>query len=306
MDALTPPLDLLLHEGLLIESGVDGLYGRDGVFEDVVGRIEALARATATEAEVEVMRFPPGMNRAVFERSGYLRNFPHLAGVVRCFCGDEAAHRALVRACDAGEDWGAALGGTDVVLAPAACYPVYPSLARRGVVPGEGWLVDVSGYCFRHEPSREPTRMQWFRMQEFVRVGTEAQVLAFRHDWMVRARGIARTLSLPHELEVANDPFFGRAGRLQAEGQREQGLKFELLVPVNPGVPPTACGSFNYHGEHFGRTWSLRLIDGSPAHTSCVGFGLERLAVALFRHHGPRPAAWPEELRRALWSSPQC
>ena len=172
-------------------------------------------------------------------------------------------------------------------------------------MPEKGWLVDVSGYCFRHEPSREPTRMQWFRMQEFVRVGTKEQVLAFRRDWMARAQALARTLQLEHELEVANDPFFGRAGRLQVEGQRDQGLKFELLVPVNPGAPPTACGSFNYHGEHFGRTWGLHLADGSPAHTSCVGFGLERLAVALFRHYGPRPAAWPEEVRRVLWSPPR-
>lgn len=303
MDAFTPPLDLLLGEGLLIESGVDGLYGRNGVFEDVVQQVEALARRAAAGDGAMVMRFPPGMSRAAFERSGYLRNFPHLAGVVRCFCGDEPAHRALMRSCDTGEDWGAALDGTDVVLAPAACYPVYPALARRGAVPDGGWLVDVSGYCFRHEPSREVTRMQWFRMQEFVHVGTEAQVLAFRQRWMERAQAIARTLGLPHELEVANDPFFGRAGRLQADGQREKELKFELVIPVNPGAPPTACGSFNYHGEHFGRTWGLRLADGSPAHTSCVGFGLERLTVALFRHHGARPEAWPDGPRRALWPS---
>ena len=305
MDALAPPIDVLLREGLLIEAGVDGLYGRNGVFEDVVGRVEALTRAVAAGAEAEVMRFPPGMSRAALERSGYLRNFPHLAGVVRCFCGDEAAHRALVRACDAGEDWGATLGRTDVALQPAACYPVYPALARRGAVPEEGWLVDVSGYCFRHEPSREATRMQWFRMQEFVRVGTKEQVLAFRRDWMERAQALARALQLEHELENANDPFFGRAGRLQAEGQRDQGLKFELLIPVNPGAPATACGSFNYHGEHFGRTWGLHLTDGSPANTSCVGFGLERLTVALFRHYGPQPAAWPEEVRRVLWSPPR-
>jgi len=304
MDAFTPALDLLLSDGLLIESGVNGLYGRSGVFEDVLQRVEALTRTVAAQDGAMVMRFPPGMSRAAFERSGYIKNFPHLAGVVRCFCGDEPAHRALMRSCDAGEDWGAELASTDVVLAPAACYPVYPALAQRGVVPDQGWLVDVAGYCFRHEPSREVTRMQWFRMQEFVRVGTEAQVLAFRQEWMARAGALAQVLGLPHELEVANDPFFGRAGKLQADGQREKALKFELVIPVNPGAPPTACGSFNYHGEHFGRTWGLQLADGSTAHTCCVGFGLERLTVALFRQHGSWPGHWPDELRGALWSLP--
>lgn len=304
MDATTPPLDLLLGEGLLLECGTDGLYGRSGVFEEVAQRVEALARRVAADDGAEVMRFPPALSRATFERTGYLRNFPHLAGIIRCFCGDDRAHRALMKACDAGEDWAASLDGTAMMLTPAACYPVYPVLARRGAVPAAGWLVDVSGTCFRHEPSREPTRMQWFRMQEFVRVGTEAQVLAFRTSWMERAATIATRLGLPHHIDVANDPFFGRAGKLRAESQREQALKFELLIPVNPGQPPTACASFNFHGAYFGENWDLRDGDGTPAFTSCVGFGLERFAVALFRHHGTDLKAWPSATRDALWAPP--
>jgi hypothetical protein len=37
---------------------------------------------------------------------------------------------------------------------------------------------------------------------------------------------------LPFDVDVANDPFFGRAGRIMASSQRDQGLKFELLVPI--------------------------------------------------------------------------
>lgn len=302
MDAMTLPLPTLLSEGLLIETGVDGLYGRSGVFEDVVARVEALARSLAAADGAEVLRFPPGMSRHAVERSGYLRNFPHLAGVVRCFCGGEAAHRTMTRACDAGEDWGAHLGASDVVLQPAACYPVYQALSLRGPAPSDGWLVDVAGYCFRHEPSQEPTRMLWFRMQEFVRIGSAEQVQAFRQEWLSRSSKLARILQLEHELVPANDPFFGRAGKLQKEGQRDQGLKIELAIPVNAGNPPTACGSVNYHGSTFGKTWGLRLSDGTTAHTACVGFGLERLALALLRRHGMQPASWPDDVRRALWS----
>ena len=35
-------LDELFAEGLLIETGVDGLYGRSGAFEDVIARFDAL------------------------------------------------------------------------------------------------------------------------------------------------------------------------------------------------------------------------------------------------------------------------
>ena len=34
-------------------------------------------------------------------------------------------------------------------------------------------------------------------------------------------------------------------------GQRQQSLKFELLIPYHAGATPTACMSFNYHRETF-------------------------------------------------------
>ena len=57
---------------------------------------------------------------------------------------------------------------------------------------------------------------------------------------------------MPLHIDVANDPFFGRAGRMMVAGQREQGLKFELLIPITSVEKPTACLSFNYHQDHFG------------------------------------------------------
>jgi seryl-tRNA synthetase len=85
-----------------------------------------------------------------------------------------------------------------------------------------------------------------------------------------------------------------------AESQRVQGLKYELLVPVNSDATPTACVSFNYHLNHFGEAWQIELFDGTQAYSGCVGFGLERLALALFRHHGLDADQWPAEVRSAL------
>ncbi len=58
--------------------------------------------------------------------------------------------------------------------------------------------------------------------------------------------------------------------------------------------------SFNYHRDHFGTTWDIRLPDGSPAHTGCVAFGMDRLAVAMFATHGPKLDKWPAPVRKAL------
>ena len=109
------------------------------------------------------------------------------------------------------------------------------------------------------------------------------------------------SLALPLTVDLANDPFFGRAGRMLANNQRDTGLKFVLLIPVTSEEKPTACLSFNYHQDHFGSLWNIKTHDGDTAHTACVGFGMERVALALFRHHGPDPLAWPRAVRSTLW-----
>ena len=105
---------------------------------------------------------------------------------------------------------------------------------------------------------------------------------------------------MPYRIDQASDPFFGRGGKLMAMSQVEQALKFELLVPVHSEEQPTACMSFNYHRDHFGTTWNLRTAGGATAHTGCVAFGIDRLALALFATHGVDLAQWPARVRQAL------
>ena len=50
--------------------------------------------------------------------------------------------------------------------------------------------------------------------------------------WLQRGLEILQGLGLPACSDVAADPFFGRGGKMLAASQREQKLKFEVLVPV--------------------------------------------------------------------------
>lgn len=290
-----------MSHGLLLDTGVDGLYGRGGGFEDVVARFDALITSFGGGDGAEVVRFPPGMNRKLFEKSGYMKNFPQLAGSVNSFNGDDKQHARLLDKIERREDWSADLAATDIVLAPAACYPLYPTVAKRGALPEQGRLFDLNSYCFRHEPSKDPARMQMFRMREYVRLGTPGQVTEFRATWLERGRALIEKLGVPFDVDVANDPFFGRAGRMMAASQRDQNLKFELLIPIESVEKPTACLSFNYHQDHFGSLWGIATSAGEVAHTACVGFGMERVALALFKHHGFETKAWPAAVRAALW-----
>lgn len=287
----------LIAAGLLIPTGVDGLYGRSAAYELVAEGLErAVTRMTAADG-AERMRFPPLLSRQDFLDSGYLKGFPHLAGTISCFCGNEADHRRLLQCIEVNEDWSDLQKPAEVVVTPAACYPVYPVVSRRGTLPDAGLLIDVSSYCFRHEPSVDPCRMQMFRMREHVRIGTAEQVVEFRNAWLERGAAWIRGLGVPVTTDLASDPFFGRAGKLMADGQIGQQLKFELLIPVSGTDTPTACLSCNYHLTHFSEIWPLRHADGTLAHTGCVAFGIDRLTLALFRHHGFDLDAWPADVR---------
>jgi len=284
---------------ILQPTAANGVHGRTGAFEDVLGGLTTLL-TRYRPPDAEVLRFPPVMSRALLEKSGYLKSFPHLLGCVSSLTGTEMSIRALVEGRAAGRPWVEGLEATDLVLTPAACYQVYPIIAARGDVPRSGVVVDVESYCFRREASSELGRMQAFRMREYVCIGAPETARAFREHWKGLAETLANQLEVPFTLAPASDPFFGRAGKLMAANQVEQALKFELLIPVNSEEAPTACMSFNYHQDHFGTTWGLRTEEGDVAHTACSAFGLDRLTIALFATHGLDLEAWPAAVREAL------
>ena len=289
----------LVDAGLIVPVGVQGAFGRNHVFESVLDGFNAAITRLAKDDHAEYFVFPPVIDRKVLEKTDYMDSFPHLAGTVHSFFGKELDARKLSERIHAGEPWGDAMGITGVTLNPAACYPVYPSFT--GTVPAQGRLVTMLNWVYRHEPSAEPTRMQSFRVREFVRAGRPSEVVAWRDQWLARGLETLLALGLPARAEVASDPFFGRAGKMLQDGQKEQRLKFEVLIPVISSEEPTAVCSFNYHQEHFGEVFGIRDADGAVAHTACLGFGLERCVMALFRQHGFIVEEWPKAVRDRLW-----
>jgi seryl-tRNA synthetase len=288
-----------LSDSLFRSMGVDGVYARTELYVNLVERLEGYI-TRLRDPRAEIMRFPPVMSRKQLEKSGYLKSFPNLLGCVCALHGSEASIRDAVDRHEKGGDWTTSLSSSDLVLSPAACYPVYPIVAARGKLPVGGVQFDIEADVFRHEPSMSLDRLQSFRMREFVRIGSPQEIVEFRESWMARAPKIADDLGLPYTLDVANDPFFGRVGQVMAVSQRQQALKFELLIPYYPRASPTACMSFNYHREHFGQVWGIRDDAGELAHTSCVAFGIDRLAVAMFANHGVDLKTWPAQTRAAL------
>ena len=71
-----------------------------------------------------------------------------------------------------------------------------------------------------------------------------------------------RAVGLDARPVVANDPFFGRGGRVHGGDAARAALKYELVVPITSADKPTAIASCNYHLDHFGQTFGIKTADG--------------------------------------------
>ena len=291
--------DELVGAGILVPTGTDGIYGRSSVYEGIVAAVESVVAGVAASEGAASYRFPPVMPRVVLERTGYLSSFPDMIGSVSTFTGNNADHKRLMDVAQSGGNWTELLEAADVSLCPAVCHPLYPTLS--GTLPEGGSRYDVSGWCFRHEPSLDPARMQAFRQHDLVYVGDPVQASEHRDRWLQLGAEILDSFGLVVETVVANDPFFGRVGRILAENQRAETLKFEIVTPINSSEHPTAIASANCHLDHFGEPFGIVTADGEVAHSCCFGFGLDRITLALLRTHGIHPEDWLAGPRARLW-----
>lgn len=195
---------------------------------------------------------------SALERAGYLASFPGRA----------------VPAPSGG-------GGTaDDAIPPAACLRWYADLADR-TLDASPTVLALRCRCARGDEQVNTAhgRLREFTMREIVVLGTGGEVDRARRAVMRRAQTYLTRLDLSATIEVASDPFHLPADRGKLALQRLRALKYELRMPM--AGETIAVASFNYHEDYFGRAFDISLPDGSPAHSACVAFGLERWELAL-------------------------
>ncbi|GAB33998.1 amino acid--[acyl-carrier-protein] ligase [Gordonia otitidis] len=295
--------DELIQVGMLLPTGIDGLYGRGREYERVMSGVQRILSAAGREIHgdnVEVHRFPPIFPRASYEKTDYIASFPNLTGSINIFTGDDREHAALLADRAAGEEWDGHLHPGETMLVSAACHPSY-ELFYGKTLPSEGKVIDVGGYCFRHEPSIDPLRMQAFRMREFVTLGTPEQAMKHRAVWVEQGQSVLAELNLESVPVPANDPFFGRAGKMLAHNQTAENLKTELIVRLYGDLDDgTALMSGNYAQDHFGAPFNITDGEGHVAHTACVGIGADRICLAAIRMNGTNIDSWPSKIRARM------
>ncbi|MEL7470038.1 MAG: hypothetical protein AAFN27_16410 [Pseudomonadota bacterium] len=302
------------HQGLVDRGWVHD-YGKGQVA--YTGPVLSLARFVNDEAAklyaqvfaTEDAHFPAFIDHETLHKCGYIESHPnavsHVASMVEDF--DKLEAYRLANSCGAGP---AMPPETDIhhagmCLNPAACLPAYPTLEGRTIGP-EGHIISWLGRVFRYE-SRNISgldRLYEFNVREIVFVGSEDFVAERRERALPLIKTLAETLDLDMNLQSATDPFFATVSAAKKFFQQAHDVKNEILLSsLKPDGSPKvmAGGSVNMHGTFFGERFNITTEDGRPAHTGCIGLGVERWVISAFTQHGFDPSRWPQRVRDAIF-----
>ena len=292
-----------------VSQEADGIYTLGPLLTRLIAFFENQFLALADSFGAAPYRFPTLIPARYLERVNYFRAFPHSLTFVThlredLHVIDEFSQNAACNQQGLTTPPGS-FASIQALLSPAVCYHLYFALADKPL-PGGQLAATAVGNCFRYEAINLTSleRMWNFTMREVIFVGPKDFVLENREIARQRMAKFFEQIGLAYRVESANDPFFIGEFRKQAAFQSAFQLKYEIRARLPFKDSTLAVGSYNYHQDFFGRSLNISLPDGSPAHTGCVAFGLERIAFAFLAQFGLDPAGWPMPVRQFLpWQS---
>jgi seryl-tRNA synthetase len=301
------PHDELINRGELSQEA-EGIFTLGPMVTKLIDYFENRFLELADSFGAQAYRFPTLIPAHYMERVKYFSAFPHSLSFVTHLREDLNVidHFAQSALCN---EYGELIAPPDsfsqvgTLLSPAVCYHLYFALADKPLKAGQ-LAVTAVGNCFRYEAINLTSieRMWNFTMREVIFVGPKEFVLESREMARRRMSRVFEEIDLAYRVESANDPFFVGEFRKQSAFQSAFQLKFEIRARLPFKDSTLAVGSYNYHQDFFGRHLDITLPDGSPAHTGCAAFGLERMAYAFLAQHGCEPQTWPEAVKQS-WSN---
>jgi seryl-tRNA synthetase len=298
-----PHPELLARREISLEA--NGIFSLGPLVTRLIDYFERRFLELAASFDAEPYRFPTLIPARYLERVNYFRAFPHSLTFVTHLREDLDAidHFAQHAACD---EHGLnippdSFSPIQTLLSPAVCYHLYFALADQPLPGGQVTATAVSN-CFRYESTNLVSleRLWNFTMREVIFVGSKEFVLDNRETARLRMRRVFEEIGLAYRVESATDPFFIGEFRKQTVFQSAFQLKFEIRARLPFKDSTLAVGSYNYHQNFFGRHLNITLPDGTPAHTGCVAFGLERMAYAFLAQYGFDPRVWPPAVQEAM------
>jgi seryl-tRNA synthetase len=301
---LKDPMEELFARGEVSQEET-GIYTLGPLVTRVVEYFEGHFLDLADHFNAEPYRFPTLISARFLDRVDYFSAFPHSLTFATHLREDldvinEFAETATYEegGLNASNEY---FSKMQALLSPAVCYHLYFSLADHPLPDGE-LVATAVGNCFRYESTNLTSleRMWDFTMREVIFVGSKDFVLEKREKSRLFMQKVFEEVGLAYRVETANDPFFVGEFRKQVAFQTAFQLKYEIRASLPFKDATLAIGSYNYHQDFFGRHLDITLPDGSPIHTGCTAFGLERVAFAFLSQFGLDTKDWPKPVREAM------
>lgn len=271
----------------------DGHVALSGDLLKYLNLLDARILQWAEQLNATQYLFPNFISIADLAPTGYCNSFPHLTTFAHTPEPESsnlnkfkqgAANTSAANASSVNEhvDWQA----TQQVLTPASCYHFYHRFKNQDL--DETRYLTTKCPCHRREEFYAPLQRQWnFTMREVVCFTDQQGVEEFIEKAQQFISAFAAGLEIKASWQQASDPFFDPTNDSKAISQIVDPVKQELCIENG-----LAIASTNNHRSFFSECYNITL-NGKPARSACVAFGLERWLFALLSQHGSNLDNWP-------------
>lgn len=284
--------ETLLERGDICQTG-NGKFVYKGQVAKVFRGLDNLIRGWAGDQSAEEEFFPISVTTKTLKRAGYFKTFAQHAFFVSPL---ELSIPALEAAQT--DDVKTHLQSPEWVLSPTVCHHCFESLSDEAHTNHQ--TITALNQCSRYEVhdtgGLKRLRHYWMREIIFLRPTPEA-TQASLDEVLKLTTDLLRKWNISFKVKSASDPFFLDSGTGKRMFQTALLMKRELVLPVEG--KHIACGSFNNHMKTLTEAFDITSDDGDIA-SGCVGWGYDRLILALFSQLGPDCAEWPSQVREDL------
>jgi len=281
-----------LDRGDISQTG-NGKFVYRGQVAKVFRGLDDLFRSWGEKQSATEEFFPISVKTKSLERAGYFKTFAQHAFFVSPL---ELSIPALKSAVDG--DVQPHLQSPEWVLSPTVCHHCFEALSDNAHHSHQ--TITALNQCSRYEVhdtgGLKRLRHYWMREIIFLRSAPEETQSAL-DDVLKLTTDLLRRWGVFFQVKSASDPFFLDSGTGKRMFQTALLMKRELVLPVEG--KSIACASFNNHMKTLTEAFDITAEDGEIA-SGCVGWGYDRLILALFSQFGPECSDWPSQVREDL------
>lgn len=276
---------------------IDGVFAYSGIFLDVFKYFCKKIDSFGKERFQNIKQFEMPVLYPIdgYEKGSYFESFPHQMMFQTIMVNDIEVLDKFSKLGTKDHSIFTQMKVPENVLRHSACAPVYPYMENQQVDPAHAQCFLVSGKCFRNEGQNvfELARLKEFHQKEYVFIGTPKQCLDYLEESKELWKYWIQVFGLNCKIDTANDSFFAsnykKLKLFQIWGDSKQ--EFKMQLPSSKRY--IAVGSSNVHRTHFTKKYNIRNGDAF-CHSSCFGFGIERLTYSLIAQKGMDISKWDE------------